>query len=238
MINDYDNDDLRNQEEEPTYPSQKSDPSPFHSYRDEEQDDDGEIDDDDDDKREDFFNSEGPEVTPKPTKEKTKKISSESPEYWDRDESRWAHLRPSNTTMIWLWLVGCLLTVGLLWWAYIKVFGTYKDVAVEYGYVMDVSKEGKVFKTFEGRIIPYREITDTLSNPVYEKDFVFSIANDTLAARLFRMMDTGRPVKVIYKAYNSVMPWRGNTPFMVTDVDSANPRNLLPPDLSPARIRE
>ena len=68
---------------------------------------------------------------------------------------------------------------------------------------------------------------------VYDKDFVFSTVNDTVAVTLRRMQYKNRPVRVEYEVYHAAVPWRGDTRYIVVRVDSVDPRTILPPDRQP-----
>ena len=58
------------------------------------------------------------------------------------------------------------------------------------------------------------EIADTIH--VYERDFLFSVEDDSVARDLMELQSTGRRVTLTYKEYRGTLPWRGNSKKIVT----------------------
>lgn len=185
----------------------------------------------DSDKQEsdDFFD--GPDL-PEPVKEPKKPVyKPEDPDYWEGDESEWEHLKPSGRTHLWLWISLVVLIVGLATGMWLRYFSPYVECATQYGYVAHLERRGTVFKTFEGVLIPYRDLADTTR--IYNRDFMFTAAGKDVFKRL-RMAQKGcLPVCVEYKKYHATLPWRGASKIVVTNVDTVNPANILPPEFAP-----
>lgn len=184
--------------------------------------------------KEDFF-EQIPEEKPKKEKlPKAPRLYDDDPRYYEREESRWEHLKPSpyRRGPI-LWIVGGVLVVMcILISLYIYFFSPVVQEARQYGYVENIQKEGTFFTTYEGVIIPYRNAMDTVRP--YDGDFVFSTRDADVATKLVRHEGTGYPVKVTYEVYRTKMPWRGKTKVIVTGIDSIeDPSKLLPPDRRP-----
>lgn len=183
--------------------------------------------------KDDFFEA-TPEEKPKKIKvPKPPKYKPDDPRYYDREDGRWDHLKPSpyrRMPMLWMG-VGIAALLFLLIGFYSYFFSPVVEEATEYGYVENVQREGTVFKTYEGVILPYRTLMDSLRE--YDGDFVFSTKDDHVAAELKRYQDTGTPVKVNYKIYRTRIPWRGASKIIVTGVDSVDAATLLPPDRRP-----
>lgn len=182
-----------------------------------------------DSEKEDYFNSEAPEKKPKEPKKEAPKP--DDPIYWESDESEWEHLQPSRRRRMYIWLAVTGVAVGVIIAVWLKWFSPSIDDADMCGYVEGIQKEGLFFKTFEGTLLPYREIMDTTR--VYREDFIFSVNDEKVAAQLKRMERKGIPVRVGYKKYRGTVPWRGNSRIEVVSVDSVDPHTLLPPDLRP-----
>lgn len=178
---------------------------------------------------EDFFNSDVPEKKPKAPKPPV--YSPEDPNYWDQDESEWEHITPGKRRRLYIWLGVVSVIIGLIAAVYLYWFSPAQEGAVAYGYVEQISKDGLIFKTFEGRLLPYREIMDTTR--VYREDFLFSTADEKIAADLKRIERKGLPVRLEYDRYRTTLPWRGANRVVVTAVDSVNPRKILPPEFRP-----
>lgn len=183
--------------------------------------------------KEDFFEQTPEEKPKKEKKPKQPRLKPDDPRYYDREDGRWDHLTPSpyRRGPI-LWIVGiAVVAMVLLIWAYKYFFTPVIDEAVQYGYVENVQKEGTFFHSYEGVILPYKELMDTLRP--YEGDFVFSTNDEKVAVALKRQQGKGAPVKVEYQIYRHKFPWRGKTNVIVTRVDSVNPEIILPPDRHP-----
>lgn len=183
--------------------------------------------------KDDFF-EDTPEEKPKKEKApKAPKYKSDDPRYYDKEEGRWDHLKPSpGSRAPLLWIAGIsIVVIFLLVNLYTFFFSPEIDDAVEFGYVENIQKEGNLFSTYEGVILPYKQIKDTLR--AYDGDFVFSTKNVEVAAELRRYQGAGKPVRVSYKKYRTRMPWRGKSSILVTGVDSVDARVILPPDRRP-----
>ena len=185
----------------------------------------------DDEEREDndYFDSADP-APEEEKKPKPEKINPEDPRYWEKDD-RWSHLKPRRRARFYLWLVLAAVCAGAIVTIYLRYFSPYIEDATQYGYVENIEKRGMLFKTFEGTLIPYKELMDTTR--VYHRDFIFTAADVKVATELKRAELDHRPVRVEYKRYFGTLPWRGASQIIITKVDSVNPRNILPPEFCP-----
>ncbi len=157
-------------------------------------------------------------------------LEPDNPDYWEQPESEFEHLKPTKGRR-WIWwgvLAGVVLAVILF--LYFRYFSPYVEEATQYGYVEQIEREGLLFKTYEGVLLPYKELMDTTR--VYREDFVFS-ANSTAATELRRNQYANRPVRVVYRRYYGSLPWRGNSRIVVDRVDTVNPAKILPPEFQP-----
>lgn len=176
--------------------------------------------------KDDFFD--GPDIPEEPKEEKKPAPKPEEPDYWEGPESEWEHLKPNRDYKTWLIVALAGLAIGVVVALAIRYFSPYETDASQYGYVETISYRGDIFKSFEGVLLPYKEIHDTTR--VYREDFRFSVRTDSVAAKLKRFQLQGRPVRVEYKRYHTSMPWRGETPVIITAVDSVDPLTILPPE--------
>lgn len=183
---------------------------------------------DEEEDKNDYFDS-IPEEVPTPPKKPSYKP--EDPDYWDEEESEWEHLKPHPSSPIWLWLIGGVAVMGLVIACWLRYFSPYIDDATQYGYVEHIEKRGTLFKTFEGVMIPYKELMDTTR--IYNRDFIFSAADEKVATALKKAQFAGRPVRIGYKQYHASVPWRGSSKIVVTKVDSVDPSTILPPEFAP-----
>lgn len=182
------------------------------------------------DTKPDFFDADD---IPETKKERRSHYTTEDPRYWEEeDESgEWDHLRP---LLHWkIWAIAGVITVCILAssFVYIRYFRPYAVGGVQYGYVENIEQQGYLFKTYEGVMLPYRNLMDT-TRP-YKTDFVFTAANDKVAAELLKASAACKPVKVEYTRYAATVPWRGDSRLVVTAVSDANPRYILPADRLP-----
>lgn len=189
---------------------------------------------DESDKNDYFENSYVPE-TPKP--QKMPRLTPDDPRYWEEPEDEFGHLKPSprSRKRIWLWVALFAIVIGVIWGIYLRYFHAYITDATQYGYVEGIAPQGDVIKTYEGVLLPYKELMDTTR--VYKQDFVFSTTNANVAAKLKRMQFANRPVRVTYKQYHTSMPWRGNSKIIVTAVDSVSEKSILPPEYQPETVK-
>lgn len=109
-----------------------------------------------------------------------------------------------------------LLLLVLAVFVYFKYFFVFGE-GVKSGHLNYAVKKGNVFKTYEGKLIQegYRSKT---SGTIQSYEFEFSIKSkkvyDTLAA------NSGKKFDLHYKEYHGVIPWRGNTKYIVDSIIS------------------
>lgn len=182
-----------------------------------------------DDDNEDFFDSPAVPETPKAPKQPA--LKPEDPDYWDQSESEFEHLRPTRKWLIWSWCAMIAICIAIGFGVYMHFFKPEVSEAVQYGYVDDIQEQGKYFKTYEGVMIPYKEIMDTTR--VYKGDFVFSVKDGAVAASLLRLQYANLPARVTYKKYSTPLPWRGKSKIVVVKADTADASKILPPEFAP-----
>lgn len=192
------------------------------------------FDNKEEDKRDDFFDNENENAqVQKPKEEKKPSYKPDDPAYWEEDESEWDHLKPRSYTTFWLWAIAALVVIGLVIGCWIRFFSPYVEDASQFGYVEHIERRGTIFKTFEGTLIPYKELMDTTR--IYSRDFVFSVQDDKTAAALKKAQYDARPVRIEYKKYHATVPWRGASKIVVTAIDSVSPEKILPPEFAPRK---
>lgn len=184
--------------------------------------------DEEDKERDDFFESPPPEEKPKP--EKKPVLKPDDPNYWEQEESEWEHLKPRKGKL-YLWAGVALIALIILIGIKLRYFSVCEEDADKYGYVENISLQGTIFQTYEGTLLPYREMMDTTR--VYREDFKFSVQSDSLAIEIKKLMRSGAPVRLTYERYHSSVPWRGDSRIIVTGVERVDPRVILPPEYRP-----
>lgn len=189
------------------------------------------------DDKEDFFDE---EIVKEEVEKKVKapEYSPEDPRYWEQPESEFEHLKPLDPRTRnhwWVWLVAAGVVIILFMVCYFRYFHPYIEESTQYGYVENIERRGMLFKTYEGIILPYKDIMDTTR--VYREDFVFTAVPE-VAAKLRRMQYANMPVRVVYKKYHATLPWRGDSRIVITRVDSVDPAKILPPEFKPEILRD
>lgn len=107
-----------------------------------------------------------------------------------------------------------LLVLGLIAFIYFRFFFVFGD-GVKSGHLNYAVRKGNVFKTYEGKLIQegYRSKT---AGTIQSYEFEFSIRDkriyDILAA------NSGKRFDLHYKEYHGVLPWRGNTKYIVDSI--------------------
>ena len=163
------------------------------------------------DSRNDYFEDTPEPVVEKPKAPKPPVFSPDDPRYWEQPEDEFEHLKPSdkNTRLVVVCVAIIAVIIGIFSFIYIHFFAPAITGATQYGYVENIDNRGTLFKTYEGVILPYKSLMDTVRP--YEGDFAFSTTDTDLAVKLKRMQFANLPVRVEYKVYRSILPWRGDT---------------------------
>lgn len=124
--------------------------------------------------------------------------------------------RRGSTVRILLALIICAMVLFLAWWVWQYYFHPYR-ISQEKGWIMKVSNEGTIFKTFEGEMISDGYIEDTLV--ALHSDFCFSIPSDSLARDAMILAGEGKRVVLTYNEYKGTVLWRGNSKHVVTKIE-------------------
>ncbi len=109
-----------------------------------------------------------------------------------------------------IFLLLILLGVSLL--VYFKYFYVFGD-GVKSGYLNFAVRKGNVFKTYEGKLIQTGYKVNLQSN-----EFEFSIKSKRVYDIL--SVNSGKIFDLHYKEYHGIIPWRGNTRYIVDSIIS------------------
>lgn len=179
----------------------------------------------------DFFDKEFIPEEEKPKAPKPPKFRPNDPRYWEGPESEWEHLRVSNKRRLYYWLIAAFVVMLTCIAFYMRYLRPYSTDGVQYGYIENIEKQGIIFKTFEGILLPYRELMDTTR--IYQRDFLFSAKDTEVATEIKRLEMRHKPVRMEYIQYNATLPWRGDSKIIVTKVEEVDASQLLPPEFAP-----
>lgn len=113
--------------------------------------------------------------------------------------------------LAWLLIIIFLAVGGWVYYKYYFVFGE----GVKSGYLNFAVKKGNLFKTYEGKLIQEGLRTQTGSG-VSSNEFEFSVESDSVFKIL--ELNSGKYFDLHYKEYHGVLPWRGNTRYIVDKV--------------------
>jgi DNA-binding transcriptional regulator of glucitol operon len=124
--------------------------------------------------------------------------------------------RRGNSIKLLLALIIVAMVVFLGWWMWQHYFSPYR-VSQHKGWIMKVSNEGTLFKTYEGEMISDAYVEDTIV--AMHSDFSFSIPTDSLAREAMRWSQDGQRIILTYNEYKGAVLWRGNSRHVVTKIE-------------------
>ncbi|MCX6268878.1 MAG: hypothetical protein NTW16_16250 [Bacteroidetes bacterium] len=108
------------------------------------------------------------------------------------------------------WSVAILVVVLCLF-IYWKYSFTYSE-GNRSGLLQKFSYKGTIFKTYEGELI-LSSVKSNQDVSLASEKFFFSVPGKELAEKLLKL--EGTMVVLHYKAKNGVLPWRGETVYLV-----------------------
>ncbi|WP_460761400.1 hypothetical protein [Niabella terrae] len=111
-------------------------------------------------------------------------------------------------------LLGLLLLGGYIYW---KFYYPFTSDGVKSGYLNFAVQKGQLFKTYEGKLIQ-EGIRGSAAGGVQSNEFEFSIIDKNVFEIL--KLNSGKRFDLHYKEYNGVLPWRGNTRYIVDSIIS------------------
>lgn len=113
---------------------------------------------------------------------------------------------------LWIILSVVLLSLGgWVWYKYYFVFGE----GVKSGTLNFAVKKGYIFKTYEGKLIQ-EGFGRGMNGDFRSYEFEFSVQDSAVFNQLER--NSGKNFELHYKEYKGVLPWRGNTKYVVYKV--------------------
>ena len=107
-----------------------------------------------------------------------------------------------------------LVLAGYIYWKY---YFPYTSDGVKSGYLNYAVRKGQLFKTYEGKLIQEGLRTKAVGS-IQSNEFEFSIKSKEVFEVL--KMNSGKIFDLHYKEYNGVIPWRGNTRYIVDSIIS------------------
>jgi hypothetical protein len=105
-----------------------------------------------------------------------------------------------------------IFIAGLVIFIFFKYFFVYGD-GVKSGHLNFAVRKGNIFKTYEGKLIQEGYKVNLQSN-----EFEFSIKTKAIYDIL--SVNSGKVFDLHYREYHGVVPWRGNTRYLVDSIIS------------------
>ena len=125
----------------------------------------------------------------------------------------------------WIILLLILLIGSFVYWKY---FFTYSE-GYRAGLLQKFSKKGNIFKTYEGEMI-LSSVRSSNNVAIASEKFFFSVQSEDVARKMDQIQ--GEYIVVHYKEKKGVLPWRGETQYLVDSVKVANTENTYPPGMN------
>ena len=110
-----------------------------------------------------------------------------------------------------------ILILALAGYIYWKYYYPYTSDGVKSGYLNFAVRKGQLFKTYEGKLIQ-EGIRSKTAGAIQSNEFEFSIKDKKIFDVL--KVNSGKIFDLHYKEYNGVIPWRGNTRYIVDSIIS------------------
>ena len=101
---------------------------------------------------------------------------------------------------------------GWVWW---KFYYTYSE-GNRSGLLQKFSHKGDIFKTYEGELVLNSLSIGGNVTPYSSEKFYFSVTDKDLGEKM--KMYEGKRVVIHYNQKHGVLPWRGDSPYIVDSV--------------------
>ena len=122
-------------------------------------------------------------------------------------------------------IVSALAVVALAVFVYVKFFFVYSQ-GVNEGDINYFQNEGFIFKTYDGKMIQTGYNSRNTSATIQSNEFKFSVEDERVARQIEN--SSSRQIKLHWKRYLGVLPWRGNSQYVVDSVVYVQPLQVIP----------
>lgn len=120
-------------------------------------------------------------------------------------------------------IVSSVLVVALGVFVFFKFFFVYSE-GVNEGDINYFQNEGFIFKTYEGKMIQTGYNSRNSSATIQSNEFKFSVDDEEVARQIEN--NSSRQIKLHWKRYLGVLPWRGNSQYVVDSIVSVQPLSV------------
>ena len=108
-----------------------------------------------------------------------------------------------------------ILLLALAGFIFVKFFFVYSEGTNE-GDINYFQREGFIFKTYEGKMIQTGYNSHNTNAAIQSNEFKFSVVDERVAQQIDN--NSSRQIKLHWKRYLGVLPWRGNSQFVVDSI--------------------
>jgi len=112
---------------------------------------------------------------------------------------------------IWTVIIVLLFLGAFVYW---KFYFTYSE-GNRAGLMQKFSHRGTIFKTYEGELV-LSSVESNRNVALASEKFFFSVSDKNLATKIGNL--EGHMVVVHYRQKNGILPWRGETEYIVDSV--------------------
>jgi hypothetical protein len=113
--------------------------------------------------------------------------------------------------IIWTIVIIVIVLSVFLYWKYSYTYSS----GYRAGLLQKFSYRGNIFKTYEGEMV-LSSIQSNKNVALASEKFLFSVTDEPVAKQMEQYQ--GMMVTVHYREKNGVLPWRGDTPYIVDSV--------------------
>lgn len=125
------------------------------------------------------------------------------------------NFKPVKKILYWTVFVLVIILGVFVYWKY----GFTYSRGYRAGLLQKFSEKGVVFKTYEGEMI-LSSVQSNANVAIASEKFLFSVADETVAKQLEQIQ--GKNVVVHYQEKNGVLPWVGESTYIVDSVRVAD----------------
>lgn len=113
--------------------------------------------------------------------------------------------------LIWTFIILLLILSSFVYWKY---YFTYSE-GNRAGLLQKFSHRGNIFKTYEGELVQ-SSVESNKNVALASEKFYFSVQDENVAIKLNNL--EGHMVVLHYRQKNGILPWRGETEYIVDSV--------------------
>jgi len=130
-------------------------------------------------------------------------------------------LTKMKKTFSWVILIVLLILAAFIYWKY---FFTYSE-GYRAGLLQKFSKKGTIFKTYEGEMI-LSSVSSNRNIAIASEKFFFSVKEEPVAKKMDQLQ--GEYIVIHYHEKNGVLPWVGETKYLVDSVKNVDSTRVVP----------